>query len=117
MELLELRAQQSLLREFGGRYPSVVEVASISDAHLMKLPGFGPPTIRRLRSIIQDMLTSSSTTARLSDAELLSEHGRIVAELVTMRDNFKRCERELKVQLRAVRIEIRVRGLALKREV
>jgi hypothetical protein len=66
VELLGQGAQVSLLEEFGGRIPSVSEVASMSDADLMKLNGFGPLTIRKVRSIIQGGIASSSSIASLS---------------------------------------------------
>jgi hypothetical protein len=58
IELLGLRAQESILAEFGGRRPSLSEVASISDDHLMKLSGFGPSNIRKVRSITHSVMSS-----------------------------------------------------------
>jgi hypothetical protein len=114
IELLGMRAQQSLLEEFGRRHPSISEVARIADTHLSKLPGFGPSTIRRVRSITQDGTASSSTIAGLSNDELLSEHDRLVAELSELRGEFKRQEHVLTRRLRALRLELRVRGLSSK---
>jgi hypothetical protein len=114
LELLGRGAQESLLREFGGRHPSLSEVASIPEADLLKLSGFGPSTIRKVRSIIQGEMTSSSVIAGLSDETLLSEHDRLLAKRNELRDQFKRQDRELQQLLRAIRLEIRVRGLASK---
>jgi hypothetical protein len=112
VELLGKSAQESLLREFGDRRPSISEVASLPEDHLLKLAGFGPSTIQKVRSILQDGTTSSSFTGDWSDKELLSEHGRLSAKLQDLRDEFKRKERELQQQLRAVRLELRIRGLS-----
>jgi hypothetical protein len=51
IELLGLRAQESILAEFGGRHPLVSELANLPDDYLMKLSGFGPSTVRKVRSI------------------------------------------------------------------
>jgi hypothetical protein len=112
VEFLGRSAQESLLQEFGGRRPSMAEVASLPEDHLLKLAGFGPSTIQKVRSILQGGRTSSSSTADWSDEELLSEHGRLSAKLEDLRDEFKRKERELQQQLRAVRLELRIRGLS-----
>jgi hypothetical protein len=114
IELLRFTAQQSILAEFGGRHPSIAEVASIPDDHLMKLAGFGPSTIRKVRSIIQSGGSSSSVIAGLSDSELLSEYGSFTHELTNLREEFHRRERDLQGRLRAIRLELRVRGLQPK---
>jgi hypothetical protein len=111
IELLRLAAQQSILAEFSGRRPSVSEVASLPDDHLMKLAGFGPSTIRKVRSITQSGINSSSAIAGLDDAELLSEYRSLRQELTKLREEFHRREREFQGRLRAIRLELRVRGL------
>ena len=113
IELLGKSAQESLFQEFGGHRPSFAEVASLSEDHLLKLTGFGPSTIQKVRSILQGGTTSSSYTANWSHEELLSEHGRVSAELLDLRDRFKQQERELQLRLRAVRLELRIRGVSL----
>jgi hypothetical protein len=90
----------------------MAEVASLPEDHLSKLAGFGPATIQAVRSILQGGTTSSSFTADWSDEELLSEHGRLSAKLKELRDEFKRQERELQQRLRAIRLELRMRGLS-----
>jgi hypothetical protein len=114
VELLGHQAQVSLLEEFGGRHPSISEVASIPEADLMKLAGFGPSTIRKVRSIIQGGIASSSTVASLSDEELLSEQDRLLAKRDELRNEFKQQDKELQQQLRTIRLELRVRGLLSK---
>ena len=112
IELLAPRAQESILEEFGGRRPSISEVASIPDADLLKLSGFGPTTILKIRSIIQGESGSSPAIASLSDEELLSEHDRLLAKLNQLRGEFKRQDQELQRLLRAIRLELQVRGLS-----
>jgi hypothetical protein len=112
IELLGLSAQQSILEEFGGNRPFISEVARISDDQLMKLPGFGLSTIRKVRSITDSGIKSFSAIAGLTNAELLSEHDCLAQELTSLRDEFHQRELELQVRLRATRHELRVRGLA-----
>jgi hypothetical protein len=80
----------------------------------MKLAGFGPSTIRKVRSIIQGGIASSSTVASLSDEELLSEQDRLLAKRDELRNEFKQQDKELQQQLRTIRLELRVRGLLSK---
>ncbi len=114
IELLRLGAQQSILEEFGGRRPSVSEVASLSDDHLIKLAGFGPSTVKKVHLITQSGINSSSAIAGLGDAELLSEYGSLSHELTKLREEFHCRERELQERLRTIRLELRVRGLQPK---
>jgi hypothetical protein len=115
IELLGRQVQESLLHEFGGRRPSISEVANIPEADLLKLPGIGPSTVRKVRLLAQNGTASSFSVAGLSDDDLLLEHDRLSAELSDLRDEFNRRERELRAMLSAVRHELRVRGLSLKR--
>ncbi|MGF9764985.1 hypothetical protein AAII07_59040 [Microvirga sp. 0TCS3.31] len=113
-ELLEFRVQVSILEHLGGRHPSMFEMTSISDDDLLKLPGIGPSTIRKIHLLTQSGLKSLSAMTGLSDAELLQEHERQSAKLRELHNEFKRRERELKRLLRAIRLELRVRGLSPK---
>ncbi len=115
IELLGRQVQESLLQEFGGRRPSIAEVANIPEADLLKLPGIGLSTVRKIRVLAQNGITSSFSVAGLSDDNLLLEHDRLSAELSDLRNEFNRRERELRAMLSAVRHELRMRGLSLKR--
>jgi hypothetical protein len=110
IELLELRAQVSILEHFGGRHPTLSEMANVPDADLLKLSGVGPSTIRKIHLIIRGGIASSSAMVGLSDDDLLSERDRLLAQLNELRDGFKRREQELKRQLRAIDLELRVRN-------
>jgi DNA polymerase/3'-5' exonuclease PolX len=114
IELLEYRVQTSILEHFGGRHPSISEIADIHDDDLLKLPGVGPSTIRKIRLLTRGEIKSLSAMTRFSDAELLQEHERQLTRLSEFRNEFKRREHEFKRQLRAVRLELRVRGLSPK---
>ena len=111
IELLEPRAQQSILESFDGRRPTISEVASISDADLLKLSGFGPSTVSKVRSIAQERIVSSFVINTMSNEELLSERDRLLTNLTELRGEFKRREQELRQLLRSVRIELKMRGL------
>jgi hypothetical protein len=114
VELLGKSAQENLLNEFGGRRPSMAEVANLREDYLLKLAGFGPSTVQKVRSILQDGTTSASFTAAWSDEELLSEQVHLSAKLRDLQDEFKREEQELKQRLRAIRLELRMRGRSSK---
>lgn len=112
IELLEPRAQLSILEEFDGRRPTISEVASISDVDLLKLSGFGPSTITKVRSITQERIPSSFVITTMSNEELLSERDRLLTNINELRGEFRRQEQELRQLLRSVRIELSMRGLS-----
>jgi hypothetical protein len=90
----------------------MTEVASIPEFHLLKLAGFGPSTIQKVRSIIQRNTTSSCLTADWDDEKLRLEHERVSAKLRDLQDEFRQRERELQLRLRTIRLEFRMRGLS-----
>lgn len=112
IELLGRQAQESLLAEFGGRHPTISEMATFAEADLLKLPGVGPSTIRKVQLFTQSGIASSSVIARLSDDELQSERGRLLAKLIDLRDEFIHREHELRGHLTAIRRELRLRGVS-----
>jgi hypothetical protein len=114
IELLEYRVQASIREHFGGRCPSISEMANIPDDELLKLPGIGATTIRKIRLLIQGEIQPFSAMTELSDAELLQEHERQLTRLNELRDESNRREGEFRRRLRALRLELRVRGLSPK---
>jgi hypothetical protein len=113
IEFLEYRVRASIREYFGGRCPYISEIANIADGDLLKLPGVGPSTIiRKIRLLTQGGIQFFSVMTELSDAELLQEHERQLTRLSELRDEFKRWEGEFKGRLRAIRLELRVRGLS-----
>jgi hypothetical protein len=114
IELLEYRVQASIREHFGGRCPSISEMADMPDDDLLKLPGVGPSTIRKIRLRVQGRIRFFSAMTELSDAELLQEHQRQLTRLSELRDEFNQRDAEFKRRLRAIRLELRVRGLSPK---
>jgi hypothetical protein len=96
IEKLPPRARSAILMEFNGRCPSRAEMASVSDAEWLKLPGVGPTVLMTMHQIRQQ----ESTQTRLTDAELLAERDRLRASL-----------RLQNQRLGAVMAELRVRNL------
>jgi hypothetical protein len=92
----------------------MAEVANLPEDYLLKLAGFGPSTIQKVRSIIHDGTASSSFSADWSDEKLLSEQVHLSAKLRDLQDEFNRQEQELKQRLRAIRLELRMRGRSSK---
>ncbi|QRM34509.1 hypothetical protein [Microvirga sp. VF16] len=84
------------MEKFGGRCPSISEVANIPDADLLMLAGIGPSTIRKIHSITGGGIISSTAMAGLSDDELLSKCDRLLAQLNELRGEFKWREQELR---------------------
>jgi hypothetical protein len=94
--------------------------SSVNRERFMVRPYNGPDSNSTWREIsgaghiLQDGTTFSSFTADWSYEELLSEHGRVTAKLQVLRDEFKQQELELQQRLRAVRLELRMRGPSAK---
>jgi hypothetical protein len=108
-----LRIRESILDEFGGRCPTVQEVAGIPDSCLLKLPGMGLTTLRKLRSATHGLKTGIDAIERWSNARLLSERNRLLAEIKHHQDEFKRQQRELRRRLELISIEFRLRRVPL----
>ena len=114
VEELPKLVKETILAEFQGRQPTVLEVASVPDAHWLTLPAMGPARLAHLRSLVQgicDQLQPSAQTRRTLD-ELLAQHH----QLVTEQDLLKRQLRELSDHLRANRAELRMRGIVSRAE-
>ena len=108
-----LRIRESILDEFGGRCPTVQEVAGISDSCLLKLPGMGPTTLRKLRSATHERRMGIDAIERWSNARLLSERNRLLDEVKHRQDDFKRQQSELRRRLDSISIELRLRKVPL----
>jgi hypothetical protein len=94
LEELSPRVRQAILTEFGGRCPSIREVASIPDTLWLKLPGMGPKVVARMRSL---------TRGARRKARLSSLAGRTDAELQAMYDRLINRKNAIDDQLKAVR--------------
>jgi hypothetical protein len=108
-----LRIRESILDEFGGRCPTVQEVAGISDSLLLKLPGMGPATLRKLRSATHGLKVGIDAIERWSNARLLSERNRLLDEVRHHQDEFKRQQSELRRRLDLISFELRLRRVPL----
>ncbi len=101
--------KETIIAEFQGRHPTILEVASIPDAHWLKLPAMGPTRLARLRSLMQgicDQLQPSALT-KMTVEELLAQHH----QLVTEQDLLKGQLREIRDKLRATKAELWMRGI------
>jgi hypothetical protein len=111
VEFLSNTVKVTILNEFQGRHPTVLEVASVPDAHWLKLPAMGPVRLARLRSLtdgICNQLQPSALT-RMSAKELLAQH----QELVTQQDLLQENLRDLRDKARANKAELWRRGVSL----
>jgi hypothetical protein len=107
-------AIQSILDEFGGRHPTLTEISSIPDSHLRKLPGFGPTTILKIRSLTKDISGNRMCTARYSHDELLKQIHDAITQAIQIRDEFIRHQTEVANIMRGVLNELRLRDVPQK---
>ncbi len=87
LEAVPSRIQHPLLREFGGRCPSLREVDQIPDKQWLATPGIGPTFLEVIRSITlaeEGLTVSHAASPSLSDAELLRRLERLQAELQSL---------------------------------
>jgi hypothetical protein len=100
LEKLSPQVRQAVLAEFGGRWPSVREVAGIPDAHWLELPGIGPKSLARMRSL---------TRGARRTARIYSLTGMTVSELQAEYDRLSDQKKAIDDQLKAVRAEFLLR--------
>jgi hypothetical protein len=107
VERLPRRIQEAVLMEFQGAHPTFLDVTSVPDAHWLKLPGMGPTTLARLRSLVEETCkqVQPSTLTRKTPDELLARHRCL---LVT--------QRKARDQLRATKAELWRRGIVVRTE-
>jgi hypothetical protein len=74
--------RQAIIREFQGRWPTVQEVAQISDSYWLTTPDIGPSALEKIHSTL-DVRSHRSDDAppRWTDAELLDRLARLQKEL------------------------------------
>jgi hypothetical protein len=103
LEELPPRVRRAILTEFGGRHPSIREVASVSDTHWLTLPGIGPKVVTWMRSLTRGARRKARlpSFAGMTDAELQAKHDRLI--------NLKKA---IDDQLKAVRAELLLRSEA-----
>jgi hypothetical protein len=86
MEAVASRVRNAILDRFKGRWPSVSEVAQISDKDWLSSPGVGPTILQQIRSITHPPQQQYDPyQPRLTDAELLERLEFLQEELRWMR--------------------------------
>ena len=103
LDELSPRVRQAILTEFGGRCPSIREVASIPDTLWLKLPGMGPKVVARMRSLTRGARRKARlpSLAGMTDSELQAKYNRLINRKNAIDD-----------QIRAVRAELLLRSEA-----
>jgi hypothetical protein len=97
IERCSARVKAAILSEFGGRGPTVREVASISDAKWLSLPGVGRVTLMQLQHVIQGVLSKSRERPleTWTDAALLSRRIRLRHDIDRLRSDLQAITNEL----------------------
>ena len=103
------RVQESILEEFGGRCPSASELAQIPDPRLLKLPGFGPKTLRKIRSFTECGNRIANEVIVQSGTRLQSELDQLGREIGSLQEEFHRRQRELLSRLDLISSELLLR--------
>jgi hypothetical protein len=101
--------RETIFTEFQGRHPTVPQMASVPDAHWLKLPAMGPARLARLRSQaaqICEQLQPSPLTGMTAE-DLLAQHH----QLATQHDLLQGKLRDLRDKLRANEAELWMRGI------
>jgi hypothetical protein len=76
LEAIAPRVRRVILDEFQGHWPTVHEIAQISDRHWLATPGVGPGTLEAMRRITHPPRQQDDPgSPRLSDAALLDRLG------------------------------------------
>ncbi|PVE23407.1 hypothetical protein DC522_16245 [Microvirga sp. KLBC 81] len=82
LEAIPPRVRRAIIREFQGRWPTVQEVAQISDRHWLATPDIGPLALEKIRSILQSQSRrNDNSPPQLIDAEVLDRLEAIQEEL------------------------------------
>jgi hypothetical protein len=91
LEAVPPRVRRAILSEFHGRWPTVQEVAQISDRRWLATPDIGPSALETIHSILhpQQCQTDTSSRPQLTDAELLDRLEFIQEELLWLEGQLK----------------------------
>src|SRR4051812_11389189 len=82
--------RQAILYQFNGRCPNIGEAAKVADRDWLKAPGIGPASLEMIRSVISEQQPhTASSSARLSEAELLRRLEWLQKELRGLEDQLK----------------------------
>jgi hypothetical protein len=85
---VQLRARKAILQVFGGRHPSILEVAKVPDARWLTIPGVGPATLEQISRVtgVRTEPTDLPCAPQLSDAELMKRLDRLELELLRLQN-------------------------------
>jgi hypothetical protein len=91
LERVSLRARKAILQVFGGRHPSIHEVAKVSEARWVTNPGVGPATLAQISRVtgVRSVPTDLPCAPQLSDAELMKRLDRLQRELLRLQSALK----------------------------
>ena len=100
LEELPPRVREIILAEFGGRPPSIREVASIPDTHWLTLPGMGPRFVAWMRSLTRGARRKAQlpSWAGMTDAELQAEYDHLNDQKKAIGDQIKAIKAELRLR-------------------
>jgi len=87
-EAVPQRARRAILEVFDGRWPTVREVAQISDKQWLATPGIGTTVLQALRQVApcEHKADNLPCASRLSDDKLLARLERLQDELRAIED-------------------------------
>jgi hypothetical protein len=111
VESLPTPVKETILSEFQGRHPTVLEVANVPDTHWLTLPAMGPMRLAHLRTLTEEICKQlhPSALTRMPVEELLAQHQGLVTEQGLLQEKL----RDLRDKLRANKAELWMRGLSL----
>lgn len=120
LECVSLRARKAVLQAFGGRHPSIREVATVSDVRWLTNPGVGPATLAQISRVtgVETGPTDLPCAPQLSDAELMKRLDRLQQELLRLTNALKligghsmngQCRSGIRVWHEAIHLRVRSR--------
>jgi hypothetical protein len=111
VERLPNRIQETILMEFQGRQPTVLDITQVPDTHWLALPGIGPMMLARLRSITDGISVGipprPRPLAKTSNSQLSERYEQVKARRDRLHTKLKKSRDELQ----AIRRELHRRGI------
>jgi hypothetical protein len=107
-------AVQSLLEEFGGRHPTMLEISSIPDSRLLKLPGFGPSTIGRIRSLLNGEQNDIDLSLKNTYEDLLFELDKQLENVTKAQVDHYQHQKRMIEKMQRILVGLRAQSSSLK---
>ncbi|MBM6582454.1 hypothetical protein ILT44_19810 [Microvirga sp. BT689] len=107
-------AVRSILEEFGGRHPTMLEISSIPDSQLLKLPGFGPSTIGRIRSLLNGEQNDINLSLKNTYEDLLYELDRLLENVTKSQMDHYQHQKRMIDKMQRILVGLRARSSSLK---